>query len=479
MAGAAHAGDAKLEDVVASAMLSGPAVLQADAKTVQAQGQLQQAEGAFDWTVSGRTGWQRLYLPRIRNGVFTNETDITSAIPIEASLTKKFSNGITIGPGVTFYANTAASNAQTFGLTTPRPHFNVTVPLWQGSGSNSPAAAKANAAEKALLASRFQGEFTRSLAVHDAVQVYWRCIALRDQTAIARAAEDNSLDYDALLQKQAKNGQLEPAELDRATANQALRHVEVTKGELAEQACGRQLAQAMGANGAAPAVEGAFPDLDALAGEVKHLNEAAMTDLALRNRRDLQALAQYAAAAGDQVKGAESGLGPQVDVSLDTDGVFLNLSKSIEGNVENGALQAAHGAETTARLNQRQAEGQLRRDVTDQVQALKAALADFQALSRSETLMEGAVASARKRAAAGFIPRTAQNDVEGELAQMRQAVVDAKLRFCAALAALRLSTGTIEARPGAPATTLATLFRSLPGPGPAPVGAAPLPGEGD
>lgn len=475
----AHAGEAKLEDVVASAMISGPAVLQADAKTVQAQGQLQQAEGAFDWTVSGRTGWQRLYLPKIRNGVFTDQTDITSAIPIEASVTKKFSNGITIGPGVTFYANTAASNAQTFGLTTPRPHFNVTVPLWQGSGSDSPAAAKANAATKALQASRFQGEFVRGLAVHDAVQVYWRCIALRDQTTIARDAEENSLDYDALLQAQAKNGQLEPAELDRATANQALRHVEVTRSELAEQACGRQLAQAMGAKGPAPAVSGSFPDIAALAADVKHLNEAAMTDLAFRNRLDLQALAQYAAAAGDQVKGAESGLGPQVDVSLDTDGVFLNLSKSIEGNVENGALQAAQAGQTIARLNQHQAEEQLRRDVADQVQALKAALADYQALLRSEKLMDGAVASARKRAAAGFIPRTAQNDVEGERAQTQAAVVDASLRFCAALTALRLSTGTIVARPGAPAVTLAALFRSLPGPGPAPAGAAPLPGERD
>lgn len=485
LAGAgARADDVRLEDVVSAAMTQSPSIQQADAKVKQASGQLQQAQGVFDWTVSGRTGWQRLYLPKIRNGLFTDETEVTSAIPIEASITKKFSNGISIGPGVTFYANTAASNAQTFGLTTPRPHFNVTVPLWQGSGTDNPLAAKAHAAEKALQGSRYQSDFARSLAVHDAVQVYWRCLALREQTQIAQTAEEDSLDYDALLKKQTQTGQLEPAELDRATADQALKHVEVTKGQVAEQSCGRQLGQAMGSpGGAPPSVTGEFPDMAAMAGDVTHLNEAAMTDLALRNRLDLQALNQYAAAANEQVKGAHNGLGPQVDLSLDTDGVFVNLSKSLEGNVEDGALAAAQAQETIARLNLRQAEDQVRRDIADQVQAMKAALADWRSLSHSAQLMEGVVTSARKRAAAGFIPRAAQSDAETAQAQTKQAVVDAQLRFCAALAALRLSTGTVEAQPGAPAGSLALLFRTLPGPGPAPVptvaGAAPEHPSGD
>jgi outer membrane protein TolC len=179
------------------------------------------------------------------------------------------------------------------------------------------------------------------------------------------------------------------------------------------------------------------------------------------------------------VKGAHSGEGPQVDLSLDTDGVFLNLSKSIEGNVENGTLAAAQAQETIARLNLKDAEEQVRRDIADQVQALKAALTDWKNLSHSAELLKGVVASARKRAAAGFLPRSAQRDTETDLAQTRQAVVDAQLRFSAALAALRLSTGTIEARPGAPTATLAQLFRTLPAPGPAPVGAAPQHPSGD
>jgi outer membrane protein TolC len=441
---------------------------------------LQQAEGAFDWTVSGRTGWQRLYLPKVRDGLLTNETDVTSALKVQAGVAKKFSNGITIQPGVTFYANTSASEAQTFGLTRPRPHLNVTVPLWQGSGSNSPAAANAHAAEKALQGSRYENDFARALAVHDAVQVYWQCVALRDQTQIAERAEEESLDYDALLKKQTQHGQLEPVELDRATADQAVKHVEVTRSQVEGQACARHLAQTMGASNAAPPqVTGAFPDMDAMAADVTQLNEAAMTDLAFRNRLDLRALAQYASAAGDRVAGAHSGLGPQVDLSLDTDGVFVNLSKSIEGNVENGTLQAAEAGATIAQLNLRQAQDQARRDVSDQVQALKAALADWRALSHSADLLEGVVKSARKRAAAGFLPRSAQTDAETDLAQTRRQVVDAKLRFCAALAALRLSTGTVMARAGAPAGGIAELFRTVPAPGPAPAGAAPQPPSGD
>jgi outer membrane protein TolC len=478
----AHADDLKLEDVVSAAMTQSTAVKRADAKTKQAEGQLQQAEGAFDWTVSGKTGWQRLYLPKVRNGLFTNETEVTSAISVDAGVSKKFENGITIQPGFTFYANTAASDAQTFGLTKPRPHFNVNVPLWQNSGSDSPLAAKAHAAAKALQGSRFENDYARGLAVHDAVQVYWRCLALREQTRIAKQAEDESLDYDALLKRQTEQGQLEPAELDRATADQAVKHVEVTKSQVAEQSCGRQLRQVMGSpvgTTTPPSVTGAFPDMNAMSDDVTHLNEAAMTDLALRNRLDLQALAQYAGAATDQVKGAHSAEGPQVDLSLDTDGVFVNLSKSIEGNLEDGTVAAAQAQETIARLNLKDAEEQVRRDVADQVQAMKAALTDWKNLSHSADLMEGVVASARKRAAAGFLPRSAQSDAEADLAQTRQAVVDAQLRFCAALTALRLSTGTIAAQPGAPAGALAQLFRTLPQPGPAPVGAAPDHPAGD
>ena len=478
----AHADDLKLEDVVSAAMTQSTAVKRADAKTKQAEGQLQQAQGAFDWTVSGKTGWQRLYLPKVRNGLFTNETEVTSAISVDAGVSKKFENGITIQPGFTFYANTAASDAQTFGLTKPRPHFNVNVPLWQNSGSDSPLAAKAHAAAKALQGSRFENDYARGLAVHDAVQVYWRCLALREQTRIAKQAEDESLDYDALLKRQTEQGQLEPAELDRATADQAVKHVEVTKSQVAEQSCGRQLRQVMGSpvgTTTPPSVTGAFPDMNAMSDDVTHLNEAAMTDLALRNRLDLQALAQYAGAATDQVKGAHSAEGPQVDLSLDTDGVFVNLSKSIEGNLEDGTVAAAQAQETIARLNLKDAEEQVRQDVADQVQAMQAALTDWKNLSHSADLMEGVVASARKRAAAGFLPRSAQSDAEADLAQTRQAVVDAQLRFCAALTALRLSTGTIAAQPGAPAGALAQLFRTLPQPGPAPVGAAPDHPAGD
>lgn len=475
LAGAnARAADLQLEDVVAATLSQSPALQQADAKVKQAAGQLKQAQGVFDWTASGRTGWQRLYVPKVLNGVLTNESETTSALEVQAGMAKKFGDGITIEPGFTFYANTPASQAQTFGLTTPRPHFNVNIPLWQGSGSDNPASAKAHAAQKTLEGSRFEGDFERGQAVHDAVQVYWRCLALRDQTRIAEAAEEDSLDYDALLKKQAQTGQLEPAELDRATADQAVRHVAVSKSQTMEQACGRELAQAMGVpSGTVPSVAGEFPDMTSMEEGVAQLNEQAMIDTALHQRLDLLALTQYAAAASEKVKGAHNGLGPQVDLSLDTDGVFVNLTKSLEGNLEDGQLEEAEAGETIARLNLRQLQDQVRRDVSDQVQALKAALADWKALSHSADLLEGVTASARKRAQAGFIPRSEQSDTETDLAQTRQQAVDAKLRFFAALAALRLSTGTVTVIPGTPVPSIAAIFRTLPGQMPASVGAAP------
>ncbi len=456
-----------LEQALSQTLLHSPVLQQGEAKVKQVAGQMKQAAAAFDWTIAGKAGWERLYMPRIRNGVLTDELETSSALKAEAGISKTFPNGITVQPGFVFYANTSASEAQTFGLTKPRPHINVNIPLWQGSGQNNLARTTQKAAEQNLEASRSENQFLRARALHDVAQVYWRCLALKGQFDAARQSEEESLDYDALLKRQAETGQLEPVELDRAMAQQAVRHVDVSKLRLTLQACLRELAQSMGGSETGanlPArLDGRFPDLALMGAAVQALDQARLTELALERRLDLQALSQQVGAADTKLRGARNGLGPKVDLSLDTDGVFLNLSKSLEGNLENGLLEEAQGAQSQARLALKLAQDQARRDIGDQVQALKAGLQDWRALSRSVHLLEGVMDSTRKRVQAGVLTRQSQIDTANNLAETRQAMIDAQWRFVSALAALRLVTGTLSVPADAQAEAMAGLFRVVPG----------------
>jgi outer membrane protein TolC len=454
----------RLEDVVAGALSNSTLIQRDDERVRRAAGQLQQAQGAFDWSVNAETGWQQLYVPKARNGLLTDQLDTPTALSTVVGIGRRFRNGIEVQPGVSFYANTDASAAQVAGLNKPRPALNLSIPLFRGRGSDNSFATGERAAAASLEGSAYNRDFTVQKAVHDAVQVYWRCLALRQHLTVLDADQHAAQDYLSSLRSLVQRGQIEPTLLERAVANVAVQRVGLSRAVTADQNCRHDLAVAMGKSpdSSRPTAVGEFPAMDGMAESVDRLSQQRLTDIALANRHDLMGLMRYDAAENERVRGARNSLQPKVDIYVDPSKILLRYSRSIGRDTEQGQVTAATAAQNEARLNLEQAQTQVRVDIDSQLRGLKDAMTDWTSLMQSVGLLENVVSDAQRRADAGVISQQEYRVAQNELVQVRGQVIDAKLQYAASLAGLRLATGTIDAGDGGSAAGAAAGFRSLP-----------------
>ena len=453
-----------LEQVVTAAATSSPTVLREDETVRRAQGQLRTAEGAFDWSLSAESGWERLYVPEANNGFLTDDTATVDTWRTTLGVTRLFRNGIAVQPGVSFFCGGDAAVGQTLGLTRTRPALNLTIPLMRGLGTSNFANANERAAAAALEGSRYGRDFAAQRAVAEAVVIYWRCVAARDQLAIAdsdrRLADDNVTAVRAAVTA----GQAEPAALDRVLATLAGANVIFARATAGERACREDLAAAMGTAPDAPlaAVAGDLMDPAPMADALMRLNEAALIQTALANRTDLQALARFDVAQGERLQGAQDNLQPRLDVFLDVSRAMLRLSQPLGRNVADGQVADAMASQNEARLNHQQLQAQIRRDVGAQVRGLKDALAAATALDQAAQRLATVVADGERRFQAGLLTRAEYRIMQDEFTGVRRQVIDARLQFASNLAALRLATGAIGAGQGGREGAAAALFRSLP-----------------
>jgi outer membrane protein TolC len=453
-----------LEQAVGAAAMTSPTVLREDATVQRAEGQLQQARGAFDWNAQAESGWERLYVPEERNGFLTTDTHIVDGWRTTLGVGKMFRNGVSVQPGVTFYSDVDASVGQTLGLTQTRPVLNLTVPIFRGYGEDSAAASNERAAQSALEGSRLGRAFAEQRAVFDAAVTFWRCLAAARQLQTLQARQMTTDAEVEALRMQVQSGTAEQTALDRAVANQAVQQSAVAATASADQSCRRDLAQTMGLPPEAdpPQVTGEFPEFEPLADEIARLNGPALVQAAVMRRQDLQAMARYDLAQSERLRGARDGLLPRVDVNVDTTRVMLRLSQSLGRDIAEGQVAEAVAAQSEARLNRQQLERQIRRDVEEQLTNLRVALTNLTALARSATLLANVVADAEQRFQAGVITLAEYRAIQAELTQAERQVIDARLQFASSLAGLRLATGTITAGEGAAPAVVAVLFRTLP-----------------
>src|SRR3569833_2791534 len=213
-----------LEDTIRLTLRSSnDAIRLEDEKVNSAAGKLKEASGAFDWTVSGEGGYERLYVPHITQGlipgrgVLTDQTDTLGTGYISTGVGREFRNGISIRPGVTAYPSSQASVAQTLGQTQFRPSLGIVVPLMKGLGETA-ADAVERSAQEALRGSSYAREFAIASLVNDSVQIYWRCVASDEIDRNTKEAARRATEYENSLHQQATRGLIEPTVANRASA---------------------------------------------------------------------------------------------------------------------------------------------------------------------------------------------------------------------------------------------------------------------
>ena len=417
----------RLEDVITAALKGSVQTQREEERIKRAAGQLQQAQGAFDFRTTAESGWERLYLPKQSNGTLTNELDTPNIFRTTIGIGKRFRNGIDVVPGVSWAFADSSSAVQSFGLTTPRPSLNINIPLFKGWGEEGEFASGERAAQASLEGSNLNRSFAGNRVVYQAVQVFWRCLATRQALEVLESDQRGAEDYLAALRELVAQGRMEATQFDRVNAGQASQRVALSRAQANDQLCRRDLAVVLGASssGTLPTAIGDFPSMDGLGQRAAMLNEQALITAALTQRQDLLALARFEAAESERVRGAKNSALPQVDLVIDPTRVLIRYSQALGSNSAKGSLEAAVASEGEARLNQVLLQNQIRDDITDQVRNIRESLSNWTVLSESEGLLGTVVTDSQTSLRAGAITQQQYRDAQNELTAIKRQVIDA------------------------------------------------------
>ncbi|MBV9550943.1 MAG: TolC family protein, partial [Alphaproteobacteria bacterium] len=387
----ATAQEVPLQAVIAAALDHGAKVARADLKIASAQGVAQQAAGAFDWHANARAGWSRLYYPRVQSvggtQVLTNDLQDSWSAQVSAGASKLFRNGIQIQPGITFYPGSSASAAQTFGLTRPVPNMNIQIPLLHGLDGTNMAAANERASVQEVGAAQLERTAAQQQAAMEAAQSYWRALAAAEEENLLMTELANSLSFLDAQRKLMAAGQITPLALEQAVIARANRQkqLDAIRREGAEARASLTALLQRDDEIPLPTLARAFPDMDE--SSIATLREPPLVESALRDRPDLRALEDYVAAASERLIAARHERDPKVNLVLDPNGFFVNLTYSFEGNTEKGGESAAAARMADASLNLAELKEQIRRDVALGVAALRASVAALAERRHSQQML--------------------------------------------------------------------------------------------
>ncbi|HEX4111442.1 MAG TPA: TolC family protein [Stellaceae bacterium] len=451
----------QLQDVIRDALQGSLSLHRAKNKIDSAKGQLLEAKSPFDWTALAQTGWQRFFAPGL-TGVSTG-SGFVDAWRTTVGVTKEFSNGISMSPGVTTLITPGIKSLQALGYQQVLPTINLTIPLDRGLGTEN-ADANERAATASLRGSRLDYDYALQKAVHDAVQIFWRCLAAADQRMVMLESDQQQTDYEHYLQEMVSRGQLEPETVQRAQADHALSEENIERANEGVWSCRRELASAVGVGGRAMLEPtGDLPHPERYGPAIAKLQPESLVAYALDNRRDLRALKSYVEAQRDRLKGAKDELNPKVDVVLDPFQAFVRYSQSINRYGAKGHIAEIMSAESDAEIALEQGRQSVRSDIENAITGLQELWRGWPMLIGAQHNLQHMEETTEQRVRAGTADRSALRAAQDDLARAKHATFDTRLRLASILASLRLYTGTV-ALDGDTSKTIATEFSTLPQP---------------
>jgi outer membrane protein TolC len=462
-AGPADAQTLTLETAIRGALRSDNIALQMQEENVKgAQGRLKQAAGQFDWTANARGGWQLLYVGKTdpSGNLLTNKVNAVNSYFYSAGIGREFRNGISIQPGFIGYAGVSA--ALTGGVTQTRPTLGLNIPLLRGLGEEA-ADAGERAAQDSLAGTKLGRTFAIAQLVVNVAQTYWRCIADDQILQFAQATDESATNYNETLQKMVKRGLVEPQVAKQNAIGNINTHMNTAAAAQTAHLCRRDLAYATtgSISEPLPTASGELPKIPIMIDAVNHLDKAALIQLALDHRPDLQAAEKTVEATAETLHSAHDNTLPNLSLQIDPDHAIVSYTQSLENDAAEGQEEAAQAANKQAQLNLRQLQDQIRVDVTDALHNLQQAASDWATLNNAEHDMQTIVSNNKRSAQFGAISWQDLVGSQNQLLGIQQQMVTQQLQFANGLAALRLATGSIEMDSETP-ESIAVKLASLP-----------------
>jgi outer membrane protein len=474
----------RLRDAVALTLRKNPNIRLQQETVAYSAGQLQQAAGAFDYTLSGEGYITYSYLSEDTSSSDTivaglieeklsskgmsrlTERDVSGQV----SLSKQLRNGITVTPQGTISNDLDRQTGEVDDDGSAFLGFTLTVPVLQGLGPHNADASAERAAKINLEASRYTLEYTVANELYTTINAYWDCLLAQANVRVARKNETDAHRLVTITRALIK-GFVQPAiQLTQAKANLETYASTRITAEQEQSSATQALAVAIGLG-----PEELLHELLVVDPFPKPPPEPLiqpdripqLVSLALRRRADLAAARRMVAANAALAAGAENSALPQLNVQFGggfqygttstsiTDsstrargpgyavGGGISLDWPLLNDAAKGALTQQRAQLAQARTSLLQLESQVASDV---VTAAKSVLNNRNAFVKAKAAaidQRTTVQAQEKLFSMGMTSLVEVITTQTNLASAELTVVETLANYTQAIANLRFVTGTL------------------------------------
>lgn len=449
-----------LGNALRSALERNPTIRVQAAQVAINEGLLQQANGAFDFTISA-----------MLQGSY-GKADRQESVSYEAGVSKLLPNGITVGP----LAEAEQELSGNIAYTETIVGLAFTIPLLQGLGTDV-VTAQQRAAMASLESQEHQLRFVTATQLLQVIQAYWSLKAAEEQLAIDVQVEDRYRELVSMTEDLVKGAIQPAAQITQARASLEQSVAARISGEQDLTEAAQNLAVLIGLPNSevalAPRAAEPLPSEQSVP-SFSRTTLQRMVDLALERRDDLRAAQKIVESNEILLVAAKNQLLPKLQLQVagglgglteggrqardlvpgeaELNGLAaqgtISFSFPIENNLAKGQVVAQQGAVAQSADESRLLASQISTGVVDAAQGLVRAYSELVKLDQAFALFTQSVNDQRELFKLGMASIVDVTTTEQSLAAAQSQRLSGRLNYANAIAQLRYATGTLLPVPG-------------------------------
>jgi outer membrane protein TolC len=429
----------------------------------RAQGVVQAAQGAFDWSLSASAGQRLLPQTKTLNGFLLDQSDYRWNYLATVFGDRLLESGVRIRAGITAVSNNGDDARRQLSPMANRPQFLVDVPL-DGSFGEPAEMLRLEAARKDLAGSERDTQLSQSAYLHQVASAYWNSLALQRRRDAARSNREVIDEVAMRVARLAERGEMAQSDADQWRLRAGLRGLASDRAAREFSAARLELAVLLKAEGqpgwddaefsarfpdeSAPA-PGAAPDLEKLVG------------LALERRPELRRQADRVRASQLRSRAAVRETEGRFALVAGFDRVMVEYSTTLGENRAGGVRRQSDAEARSAELQLQELERTVRSDLRQVLARLAASRDAVRLLRPVADQLAASLEGTRRQVTAGLAPAGSLAQTADSLLEARRELIDSQAQHAQAIADLRLHTATLD-RPGQSAQALAGALRRVP-----------------
>lgn len=450
-----------LADAIRSALERNPQIRIQASQVAINKGLVQQANGAFDYTISA-----------MLEGTY-GKADRQESVTYQAGVAKLLRNGITVGPLAEAEQELSGDVAYTQTIV----GLSLTIPLLQGLGTDVVTAAERSALVQ-LEAEEHELRFVTATQLLAVIQAYWALEAAEEQLAIDVQVENRYRELVSMTEDLVKGAIQPAAQITQARASLEQAVATRIAGEQALTQAAQNLAVLIGLPNdqvaEAPRAAQKLP-VRSTAPTFDRTTIQRLIALALERRDDLRAAEKQVESNRILLVAAQNQLLPKLDLQIagglggltenegrtarqlipgeaEVNGLAaqatITFAFPIENNLAKGQVAVQQAAVEQSADSRTLLASQISTGVVDAAKGLARAYSELAKLDEAFSLFEQSVSDQRELFKLGMASIVDVTTTEQSLASAQSQRLAAQLNYANAIVQLRYATGTLLPEPG-------------------------------